>query len=77
MLNTNEEIIKNTKHPLLTVSIISIESSFNKKAVNKKSGATGLGQIHPIHKNELKEAGIINKFSDLKNRKNSKKIDVL
>lgn len=62
-----KNIVANSKFPLITTSIIFLESSYNKQAVNKHSGALGLGQIHPIHVTELKEAGIIDCFNDLKN----------
>jgi soluble lytic murein transglycosylase-like protein len=65
-----KSVIK-TKYPMITVGIISTESGFNRKARNKNSGCIGLGQIHPVHKNELKKAGIINKFDDLYNIKNN------
>ena len=59
-------IVKNTKYPIIITSIIYTESAFNRKAVNKYTGALGLGQITPIHKKELIDAGIIEDFTDLK-----------
>lgn len=71
-----KNIVAHSKFPIITTSIIFIESSYNKQAVNRHSGATGLGQIHPIHREELKQAGIINSFSDLKKiKQNIKAID--
>lgn len=61
-----KNIVAHSKFPIITTSIIFLESSYNKQAINKHSGATGLGQIHPIHKEELKQAGIISSFDDLK-----------
>lgn len=60
-------IVKNAKYPLLTTGIIYTESKFNNKAKNKSSGALGLGQIHPVHKNELRRAGILRNFDELTN----------
>jgi hypothetical protein len=60
-----KNIITHSTFPVITTSIIFVESSYNKRAVNKHSGATGLGQIHPIHKKELKDAGIITSFNEL------------
>lgn len=61
-----KNIVAHSKFPIITTSIIFYESSYNKLAVNKKSGTVGLGQISPVHEEELKQAGIITSFKDLK-----------
>ena len=65
---TAEEIITacfNTKHPLLYLAIINVESHFNPYDISGKS-AVGLGQIHlPSHLKDLLDKKIINKPSDL------------
>jgi phage tail protein X len=62
-----EEIVNNISKsscPLFLLSLIKTESNFNPTAVSSK-GAMGLGQIMPLHKKALIEAGILKEMRDV------------
>lgn len=64
-----EEIVDNVKEsscPLFLLALMRTESNFNPTAVSSK-GAMGLGQIMPMHKKALKEAGILEEMRDVFN----------
>lgn len=64
-----EKIVDNVKEsssPLFLLALMKTESNFNPTAISSK-GAMGLGQIMPVHKKALKEAGIIEEVRDLFN----------
>ena len=52
------------KDPLLLLSMIKVESNFDRKAVSRKKAA-GLGQIMSLHVKDLKKNGIISRHEDL------------
>ncbi|HUV84651.1 MAG TPA: lytic transglycosylase [Methanosarcinales archaeon] len=62
-----EEIVDNVKEsscPIFLLALMKTESNFNPTAVSSK-GAMGLGQIMPLHKKALTEAGILNEMRDI------------
>ena len=64
-----EEIVDNVDGlscPLFLLALMKTESNFNPTAISSK-GAMGLGQIMPVHKKALKEAGIIEEMRDIFN----------
>lgn len=67
MVNQIVECTLKTKHPLLLLALMEVESSFDPTSVSRK-GAMGLGQIMPnYHAEELKRVGIIKEARDLFN----------
>ncbi len=69
--------VNKTDRPLLYLSIINVESSFNPRSRSHKD-ALGLGQIHSVHIKELKKKGIIKNRNDLyKVRNNVKAIEYI
>ena len=60
-----EYLIQNSSHPLLTLSIIAVESSFVVQATSK-TGAIGLMQVQPQYwLKELKKKRIVNEKKEL------------
>jgi len=57
--------VQNHKDPLLLLSIIKVESRFDRKAVSSER-AIGLGQIMPLHVKALKKKNIVSSKEDLK-----------
>jgi len=66
--NTAREIVetahKESKYPLLLLALFKTESRFNCRAVSKRDGARGLGQVMPFHLKELRKKGILYTISD-------------
>lgn len=62
-----DEVYKTSKHPLLMLALISVESNFYKDAISKK-GAQGLTQVMPLW------IPVFNKKFKIHNRKDLRKI---